>query len=158
MGRKPTRQKTVYENLIKDTWYLTNKGKNVCEAEHGKVLAAIALVLERLEQDARINGANCARVFVECYLVDDIKSKRELTSEKLLARAGIEILHTGSGIFYSLSFGCKDNIVKLLKMRHLAYKFDIAADFLMTVTKLRADTNKFMKLFGDFYSRLKLKE
>jgi len=71
MTRKPKREKTQLENLIKNTWDVTKRGKEIMTTEHGKVLAAVGLVLQRLEQDDRIYGTDSAKIFIGCYLVDD---------------------------------------------------------------------------------------
>ncbi|MCL2848259.1 MAG: hypothetical protein FWE13_05925, partial [Firmicutes bacterium] len=156
MGRKAVKQKTISEKLIWTTWSLTKKGRGAITIEYGKVLAAIGLVMEVLEQFDRKKGTENSKLFIERYLSDDSISKKELTANKLYARSGIEILRNGEGLFYTI-LNIADETTMLINSSRKFNMTDLAIDFSLERKKVLSDTTWYMWLFNDFYNRLEFK-
>ena len=156
MGRKRTTDKSILENRIWNTWYETKKGKEIYTIEQARVLAAVGLVLERLESEDVDKGSVHVKEFVLSYLKEDFISAKNISATTIYLRVGIEIVRNGKGRFFKIENLAEESIVvKLIKSRKARNRWEIAADLLIPLPKLQKDTNWYIRLFDRYYKELK---
>lgn len=75
MKNKLKTSKAKHENLIRSTWFETNKGSTVKTKEHGEILLAIELTKHHLKIHDKLFGTTHFNIFCELYLKRSIKTK-----------------------------------------------------------------------------------
>jgi len=161
MGRKKQSQKTVFQNLMWNTWYETKKGTEVITIEQGKVLAAIGLVLERLEEKDKFEKTYHRQIFIKSYLSVDRILSNELTSGKIFERGKIEIVRNQKGLFYTIDNDDNTNSSKLSNRKSIrttskkiVSKMEVAEDFYLGIIQLRKFNTHYIWLFEHYYNGL----